>query len=98
MRGQRYSRHVKNCWRHFLQTRNSRRRFQVATASKIYPVFATLRGKNTGEHALSIAIPKMRKQLSSPFVCYHPAAHFATEVSWVSQAGSMSQAGRLHEL
>jgi hypothetical protein len=97
MRGQRYSRHVKNCWRHFLQTRNSRRRFQVAIASKIYPAFATFT-KNTGVHPVRIAIPKMGKQLSSPFVCYHPAAHFATEVSWVSQAGFMSQAGRLHEL
>ena len=54
--------------------------------------------KHRGTHPLSIAIPKMGKQLSSPFVCYHPAAHFATEVSWVSQAGFMSQAGRLYEL
>ena len=72
MRGQRSSRHVKNCWRRFLQTRDSRRRFQVAIASKIYPVFAALtkntrgtppqychsqNGKAAGVHPSSAIIP-----------------------------------------
>jgi hypothetical protein len=97
MRGQRYSRHVKNCWRHFLQTRNSRRRFQVVNSLEDLSCICHSYEKHR-VHPVRIAIPKMGKQLSSPFVCYHPAAHFATEVSWVSQAGCMSQAGRLHEL
>jgi hypothetical protein len=88
MRGQRYSRHAKNCWRHFLQTRNSRRRFQVAMASKIYPVFATLT-KTLGYTPSVSPFRKWESSWSSPFVCYHPAAHFATGVF-------MGQPSRLH--
>jgi len=89
MRGQRYSRHVKNCWRHFLQTRNSRRRFQVATASKIYPVFATLRKKHRG---------------TRPQYCHSKnakAAQFTLRLlssrRTLCHGGFMGQPSRLHE-
>jgi hypothetical protein len=87
MRGQRYSRHAKNCWRHFLQTRNSRRRFQVAMASKIYPVFASY--ENTGVHPLSIAIPKMGKQLEFTL-------RLLSSRRTLRHGGFMGQPSRLH--
>ena len=66
MRGQRYSRHVKNCWRHFLQTRNSRRRFQVVNSLEDLSCICHSYEKHR-VHPVRIAIPKMGKQLSSPF-------------------------------